>query len=96
VQDSYYINYKIGEAKLTIRLFTINLMTIPYSQIAEIEFGSVFVSRPAQIDLSSSRHKGCRIKKVSRLVSLRYNHSERPQNPNECIQYVSLARRSSR
>jgi hypothetical protein len=44
-------------------LFTINLMTIPYSQIAEIEFGSVFVSRPAQIDLSSSRHKGCRIKK---------------------------------
>jgi len=63
LQDSYYINYDIGDTRLKIRFFTFNLMTIPYSQIVEIELGSVFGDRIRQINLSNGMRKGCRIRK---------------------------------
>jgi hypothetical protein len=63
LQDSYYLHYEIGDAQLTIRFSALKLMTIPYSQIREIEVASVFGNRFSQINLSNSMRKMCRIKK---------------------------------
>jgi hypothetical protein len=62
-QDSYYLNYEIGDTQLIIRFFTFKLMTIPYSQIMEIEVASIFGNRFAQINLSNGIREMCRIKK---------------------------------
>jgi hypothetical protein len=65
LQDSYYINYEIGDSQLIIRFFTFKLMTIPYSQILEIEEidTRIFVKRSLEINLSNGIRKVCRIKK---------------------------------
>ena len=63
IQDSYYLHYEIGEIELTILFSTFKIMTIPYSQILEIEVASIFDQRPAQIDLSNGIRQMCRIKK---------------------------------
>jgi hypothetical protein len=63
VQDSYYINYEIGDAQLIIRFYTFKLMTIPYSQIVGIEVASWFDTPPRRIDLSNGMREMCRIKK---------------------------------
>ena len=63
MQDSYYIHYAIGDTQLTILFAAFKLMTIPYSQIMEIEVDSIFDQRSAQIDLSNGIRQMCRIKK---------------------------------
>jgi hypothetical protein len=63
LQDSYYLHYEIGDTQLIIRFSTLKLMTIPYSEIMGIEVASIFVQRPAQVDLSNGIREMCRIKK---------------------------------
>jgi hypothetical protein len=63
LQDSYYINYEIGDTQLIIRFYTFELMTIPYSEIVEIEVASSFDTPPARIYLGNGTRKMCRIKK---------------------------------
>ncbi|MHC2619610.1 hypothetical protein ACVIW2_001642 [Bradyrhizobium huanghuaihaiense] len=63
LQDGYYLNYEIGDTELKIRFSAFRLMVIPYSEIVEIELGSTFPKRSAQIDLCNGIRKMCRIKK---------------------------------
>lgn len=63
MQDSYYLHYAIGDSQLTILFAAFKLMTIPYSQILEIEVASIFDRRSAQVDLSNGIRQMCRIKK---------------------------------
>jgi hypothetical protein len=63
LQDRYYLNYEIGGSKLTIRFSTFTLMTIPYSEIDEIEVASSFANRFCSINLSNGIRKMCRIRK---------------------------------
>jgi hypothetical protein len=63
MQDSYYLHYAIGDSQLTILLAAFKLMTIPYSQILEIEVASIFDRRLAQVNLSNGIRQMCRIKK---------------------------------
>jgi hypothetical protein len=63
LQDSYYLHYLIGDADLRIMFASFKLMTIPYDQIVEIDFGSLFEQQPSQIDLMNGKGTGCRIRK---------------------------------
>ncbi len=63
LQDSYYLNYEIGDTQLTVRFFTFKLMTIPYSEIVEIEVAAIFGARIAQINLCNGVRRMCRIRK---------------------------------
>ncbi|WP_407117540.1 hypothetical protein [Bradyrhizobium sp. LMG 9283] len=63
LQDSYYLHYAIGDTHLGILFAAFKLMTIPYSQILEMEVASIFDRRPAQLDLSNGVRQMCRIKK---------------------------------
>ena len=64
LQDCYYINYRIGDTQLVIRLYTFELMTIPYSEIVEIEVASSFDMPSARINLcNGTGREMCRIKK---------------------------------
>lgn len=63
MQDSYYLHYVIGDTQFTILFAAFKLMTIPYSQILEIEVASIFDRRSAQVDLSNGIRQMCRIKK---------------------------------
>ena len=63
LQDSYYLNYEIGDSELVIRFYKFELMTIPYSRIVEIEVASIFDTPPARIYLGNGTGKMCRIKK---------------------------------
>jgi hypothetical protein len=63
-QDSYrYLNYEIGDTQLVIRFFTLKMMTIPYSDVVDIEVASVFLQRIAEINLSNRVGMMCRIKR---------------------------------
>jgi hypothetical protein len=59
------ISYEIGEAELAIRWFNFKLMTIPYSEITEIEVEWGFVDRSRQINMSNGvgSRKMCRVTK---------------------------------
>jgi hypothetical protein len=63
IQDSYYLHYAIGDTQVIILFAAFKLMTIPYSEIMEVEVASIFDQRPAQIDLSNSIRQMCRITK---------------------------------
>jgi hypothetical protein len=63
LRDRDYINYEIGDTELVIRLRRFALMTIPYSQIVEIEVATIFDTPPARIYLGNGAGEMCRIKK---------------------------------
>jgi hypothetical protein len=60
----FWIKYEIGANHLAVRLFTIELMRIPYSDITEIETGKIMMDRFRMINLGNRFGTMCRISKA--------------------------------